>query len=100
MESLLSGQQYGYFYNKSRGDMTEHKIRYRRNRSGIKGRLNRFSRRGDSGSDIRKSENMDFFLKVVADIEINRSEEEKEAIRNHLRKNGYRSVFEDKKDHL
>lgn len=34
----------------------------------------------------RMQKNLEFFLKVVADIEINRPEEEKKAVREHLRK--------------
>lgn len=45
-----------------------------------------------SKEEKRKMENMKFFLRVVADIEINRTEEEKEAVRNYLRKFGYRPL--------
>ncbi|WP_305180675.1 hypothetical protein [Ileibacterium valens] len=40
----------------------------------------------------RMQKNLEFFLKAVADIEINRPEEEKKAVREHLRKNGYKPI--------
>ncbi len=57
-----------------------------------KGRMKMLAKK--SNSDYRKSQNMKFFLRVVANTEIYRPEEEKEAVRSHLRKNGYRALID------